>query len=137
VETFIRQGIGKTVFSSAALEITLRFIVLMVRKKNIRHIKLVLDETKKILDKRRGVLAVQVEYVFPLGNDFEYSLKELIKKQSGATRVELRGRVNPGLIGGYRLRIGDKVIDASIRSQLYELETCLAAGITESGDGGN
>lgn len=42
--------------------------------------------------------------------------------------MELTGQVKEELIGGYRLRIGDEIIDASIRSQLQKMEACLAGG---------
>jgi len=41
--------------------------------------------------------------------------------------VELTGQINTELIGGYRLKIEDERIDASVRRQLLEMEACLAA----------
>jgi F-type H+-transporting ATPase subunit delta len=58
----------------------------------------------------------------------ELRITEAIKKRTGALRIKLETQVNPELIGGYRLRIGDEIIDASVRSQLRRLESCLAAG---------
>jgi len=104
----------------------------VVRKNIIRHIDPVIAEAKKILDRKNGIVQVSAEYAFPPGEDFEFRIMERIKKQTGAVRVDITGQVNPRLIGGYRLRIGDEIIDASVRLQLRKLETCLA-----SGDGGN
>ena len=138
LEKLIREGMAKTrdsaelMNSDPALEIALRFLILMVKKNMIRHIDSVIEETKKILDKKNGIVQVSLEYASPPGD--ESRIKEAIKKRTGAVGVELEGRVNPELIGGYRLQIGDEIIDASVRSQLRKLETCLTAGI---GGGGN
>ena len=138
VESLIREAMAKTTATAAALadtkakssspnEIALRFFVLLVKKNNTHYLDLVIEEAKKILDKKRGIISVSVEYAFASDENVESFLKEEIKKRTGAAQVNLTGRVNAELIGGYRLRIGDEIIDASVRSQLRKLETSLSA----------
>jgi F-type H+-transporting ATPase subunit delta len=86
-----------------------------------------------LLDKKRGVLRATVECVSPIEDDFKIKIVEAIKKQTGAATVELKEQLNLSLIGGYRLRMGDEVIDASIRSQLRYLGTCLSTGLAVAG----
>ena len=95
---------------------------------SLRNFDSVVQKIEGLLDKEHGVLRAFVEYALPAGmeKDFESKLKETIKKRTGASSVELTGKLNPDLIGGYKLRIGDKVIDASIKSQLEKMETWLA-----------
>ena len=139
LEALFREGMKKAGVSSPAYETALRFIILMVRKNAFRHIGLVLDEAKKLLDKKNRIVRAIVEYAAAPGEEGAKSakfmdegrIKELIKKRSGAAGVEIVTRNNPELVGGYRLRIGDEVIDASIQSQLKKLADSLA-----SGDGG-
>jgi len=131
VEKLIRDGAAKINVSTAAWETTLRFLVLMVAKNTVRYIDAVIGEIKKLHNKKTGVLSVSAEYALPPDGDFESRIIDTVKKQSGALKVEYSGRVNPDLIGGYRLRIGDELIDASIRSQLQQLEALLTV------DGGN
>jgi F-type H+-transporting ATPase subunit delta len=125
-ERLIREGLAKSGTVSPAGEIAARFIALMIRKNAIRHIDPVIDEAKKLLNRKRGVVAVFAEYAFPAGADVESRISEIIKRKTGAAGVELVGRVRPELIGGCRLRIGDEIIDASIRSQMRRLEAHLA-----------
>ena len=134
LEKQIREGMAKTgtlaefTNSDPALEAALRLIVLMVRKNVIRHIDSVIDEIKKLVDKKAGIVRVSAEYAFPPGGDFESRLKETIRKRTGAAGVEITGQVKAELIGGYRLRIGDEIIDASVRCQLKKLENFLVTG---------
>jgi len=134
LEALLRDGMKKAGVSSPAYEAALCFIVLMVRKNAFRHVDRVIDEVNKILDKKNGIVRVVVEYAAAPGKDDssakpidEERIKEWVKKRSGAARVEMLTHNNQGLIGGYRLRIGDEIIDASVRSQLRELEACLSA----------
>jgi len=138
LETLFREGMKKAGVSSPAYEMALRFIVLVVRKNVFRRIASVLDEAKKILDRKNKIVRVVVEYAVAPGEDAanaksakladEDRVKELIKKRSGAAGVEMVMRNRQELVGGYRLRIGDEVIDASISSQLKNLAASLAAG---------
>jgi len=104
----------------------------MARRNVVRHIDSVIGEIIKILDKKNGVIKVMAEYAFEPEKDFTSKLKESIKKQTGAASVELTGQVNTELLGGYRLKIGDETIDASVRRQLMKMEACLTAA-----DGGS
>jgi len=138
LEALFREGLKKAGVSSPAYETALRFIVLMVRKNKFRHIDSVLAEAKKILDVKNRIVRAVVEYAAAPGEDAagaksakfmdESRIKELIKKRSGAVGVEMVVRNNQELLGGYRLRIGDEVIDASVRSQLKKLGNSLATG---------
>ena len=138
LEALLREGLKKAGVSSPAYETALRFIVLMVRKNKFRHIDSVLAEAKKILDVKNRIVRAVVEYAAAPGEDAagaksakfmdESRIKELIKKRSGAVGVEMVVRNNQELLGGYRLRIGDEVIDASVRSQLKKLGNSLATG---------
>jgi len=124
LEPLVRGAIPE---ASQGQEIAIRFFLLMVKKNVIHRVDLVIGEIKKILDKRSGVIKVIAEYAFEPGKELISEIKETIKKQTGATSVELTGQIKPELIGGYRLKIEDERIDASVRRQLLEMEACLAA----------
>ena len=138
LEALLREGLKKAGVSSPAYETALRFIVLMVRKNKFRRIASVLDEAKKILDRKNRIVRFVLEYAAAPGEDAasaksakfmdEGRIKELIKKRSGAAGVEMVMRNNQQLLGGYRLRIGDELIDASVISQLKKLAASLATG---------
>ena len=129
LEPLIRRGISATGTLSHAQETAIRFFLLLVRKNAIHHIDSVIGEIKKNLDKQHGIIAVSAEYAFKPEKEFETRVIEAIKSRTGATRVELTGQVNPELIGGYRLRVGDEIIDASVRCQLRIMEASLASGL--------
>ena len=132
-ETLIRGVMIKTGTAEAARETAIRFFALMVKKNGIRHLDRVLGEAKKLLNKKHGVVSVTIESAFPADENTEARIREEIKKQTGAGRVDLARQINPDLIGGYRLRIGDEIIDSSVRSQLRELLAALQSGRTAYG----
>ena len=135
LENIIRNGMAKTDITRN-LELAVRFLILMVIKNMFRHVSLIIKEIKHIRNNRNGIIELVLEYASS-SNELtpveETGIIKAIKKRSGAAEVVLNSRQNPDLIGGYRIRFGDEVIDASVRFQLKNLLTCLKSGqITEA-----
>ena len=112
---------------SSSREIALRFFLLLVKKNRVHYADSVIGEIKNIRNRKRGILAVSVECAFPPEKELEASIGEMIKKRTGVSGVELTCLARPELIGGYRMRIRDEVIDASVLGQLRKMETRFAA----------
>ena len=129
MESLIHQKATANGALSRNQEIAIRFFLLMVRKNAIHKTDSIIREIKKIQNKRLGIVAVSAEYAHEPKKEFEFRLIEAIKKRTQAAKVELTGIVNPELIGGYRLRVEDEIIDASILFQLQRMEACLAADL--------
>jgi len=75
---------------------------------------------------REGVVEAQVHSAFELTKAQVADLQERLEKRTGR-KVRTQVHVDKDLIGGVKLVLGDKVIDASARSQLAALETALKA----------
>ena len=137
LEKLIRDGMAK-IAAPPSFELSSRFLILMVRKNKFRHINAVIKEIEKLVNKKRSIIEVSVEYASSLEEQSRIRITELIKKRTGAVDVILNSKQNPELIGGYKIRIGDEVIDASVRYQLEKLKTDLQGGQTHlaAGDGG-
>jgi F-type H+-transporting ATPase subunit delta len=130
LEKLIEEGVENADAGQAeVLKKCSRFVCLLVKKDLFKHIDPVLREIEKILNEQSGILPVIAESVLPLDGALEALITEELKKRRGAAEVRLEKRINPALIGGLRLRIGDEVIDASLRSQLQWMAADLAAGV--------
>jgi F-type H+-transporting ATPase subunit delta len=74
-------------------------------------------------------LAALVESAFPLDGqgdpEFLESLKDALRQKTGAKDIKLTNKVNPELLGGYRLRIGSDLLDLSVQGQLRQMARCL------------
>jgi F-type H+-transporting ATPase subunit delta len=141
VEKLIAEGAAKTGVPAGLAERCARFTGLLVKKDLFKHIDPILREIEKMLNERKKVLPVTVESALPLDGELEAFISGEIKKRKNAGEVKLEKRINAGLIGGFRLRIGDELIDASLSGQLRlmadELAAGPAAGMAAASDGGN
>lgn len=70
----------------------------------------------------RGMAAATVTSARPLSEEAKKSLKTFIKSQyEGIERVALKEQIDTSLIGGMRLKLPDKQLDASVKTRLEKL----------------
>jgi F-type H+-transporting ATPase subunit delta len=130
LERMLRTAVKKAGFGvqDRGTEYALRFLVLLVRKDLFKYHQGILGEIEKITDRQRGILKVTAESALPLGASLQKQLKAELKQQTGAREVILTSRIAPELLGGYRLFIGTRVIDTSLKAQLRNMAADLHAG---------
>jgi F0F1-type ATP synthase delta subunit len=122
IERMMRKAAGSGFpLPDRNLEITIRFIALLVKRNLFHRIDAVILQLERILDEKKGILPVILESAFPADKDFQDSLVDLLLRKTGAARIRLETRQESGLLGGYRLIIHTSVIDASLRSQLRNM----------------
>ncbi|MDX8151430.1 ATP synthase F1 subunit delta [Patulibacter brassicae] len=75
----------------------------------------------------RKLLPVQITSAVPLDDEAARRIGDEIGRRTGR-QIELSTEVDPGLVGGMTLRVGNQILDASIRNRLESLRRQVAAG---------
>jgi F-type H+-transporting ATPase subunit delta len=81
----------------------------------------------RLLDQSRGIVAATVTSAAPLSPDEAKAVGSRVEAMTGK-QVRLTAAVDPELIGGLVVRVGDQWIDASVRGRLERLREQLVAG---------
>ncbi len=100
----------------------LGFLHLIVTKDRYGDIDSILDY---FVDEVKRLKGIGVAYVTTAINLSEVKKKEIEAKLLATTsykKMEMHYRVDEDLIGGMVLRIGDRVVDSSVRNKLFELQ---------------
>ena len=82
------------------------------------------DEYQRLVDNYRGIEGAEVAEVttaIPLDDEDKLRLAQRLTSLLGKPIV-LKPKVDSSLIGGIIIRVGDKLIDGSIRSKLVALK---------------
>ena len=100
------------------------FVRVLSHNKRLELLPLIRSQFDALRNEREGVIEAEIQSAFELS---EAQVADLVQRleQSSARKVRSRVSVDPGLIGGVRVVLGDKVIDGSVRAQLAALETAL------------
>lgn len=69
----------------------------------------------------KKILTVKLITAIPLDDAWKNKIAEQLKAISGKESVEMEAIVDPEIIGGFVLQSGDKLIDASVASNLREI----------------
>jgi F-type H+-transporting ATPase subunit delta len=99
---------------------------LLVRRGRTGLLPAISVEFHRLLNEERGVVQALVTSAKPLDRDDRDAVREKVEAMTGE-KVELQDEVDESLIGGLTVRIGDRLLDASIRGRLERLRQQLIA----------
>jgi len=102
----------------------INFINLLIDRKRIDQLEGIEKAYHQRVDEIRGITRGEVASASPLDDAELDRIRQALSDISGKD-VRLSARVDPSLIGGLVAKVGDKVFDGSIRSQLNELKESL------------
>ncbi len=77
-----------------------------------------LDEVKKI----KGIGVAYVTTPMELAQKQKDSVEKKLLETAGFKAMEMHYSVNPELIGGMQIRIGDRVVDSSIHTKILKMQ---------------
>ena len=118
-----KEGIGKIV--DGADERVLRFLELLAERHRMPAIFRIRRRIDKLWAEENQLLEVTVSSAVELDEKTVKGIGKQIEKQTGR-KVDLTARVEPDLIGGLVLRVGNMVMDASVRARLERLRKQVA-----------
>lgn len=100
------------------------FILLLVESKRVKVLPQVSDLFEQLKAQHEGVLEAKVSSAFAMT---DRQLKDLVVglESKFKRKIEAKVNVNPELIGGVKVEIGDEVFDASVRGKLEAMSVAL------------
>jgi ATP synthase F1 delta subunit len=105
--------------------IFMNFLEALIERHRMPVIFRIRAEYARLWDAEKKLLPVQITSAVPLDEKTVKSIGDRISEQTGQT-VELSSSVDPDLIAGIVLRVGNVILDASIRSRLNQLRKTVA-----------
>ena len=118
-----KEGLHKAV--EGAEPILMNFLELLLEKHRMPVIHRIRRDFDALWREERKLLPVHVTSAVELDDEVVRSLGERISEKTGR-KVDLTARVEPDIIGGIVLRVGNYVLDASIKSRLNQLRKQVA-----------
>jgi F-type H+-transporting ATPase subunit delta len=119
------QGLDKVI--DGADPIVLNFLGLLIEKHRMPAIFRIRQRFEALWQAENKVLPVQVTSAIELDDSTVRSIGDRIGERTGR-KVELTSEVDPDILGGLVLQVGNNVLDASIRNRLENLRKQVARG---------
>jgi ATP synthase F1 delta subunit len=123
-----KKQILRKVFEGRISKEMFNFILVLVDKGRVSHFPRIIRQYELLLYESQGFSRGIIYSALPLSEDqlrlFEQKTGEMINKE-----VRLDNRSDKSLIGGVRIFIEGRLIDASVKKRLDDLKETLIAGI--------
>jgi F-type H+-transporting ATPase subunit delta len=104
-----------------------RLLDLLVARGRIERLPEVAREFRRLVALREGLTQATITSAAPLTEPEVAALRERLAAMTGG-RVDVTLAVDPALLGGVQVRLGDRLIDGSVRGRLERLRSKLASG---------
>jgi F-type H+-transporting ATPase subunit delta len=105
--------------------LVLNLILMLISRGRLDIIGEIAAEYQRLWKSSRGIELAEVTTAVPLAKEDEQKLARQLGLIVGK-KVEIKADINPGIIGGFIARIGDRLLDGSTRGKLAALKKELA-----------
>jgi F-type H+-transporting ATPase subunit delta len=109
------------VLEGRALKSVALFLDLLLRKKRMHEFAQIVEQFEALVERKQGVRRAHVVSAVPLTRDEEARLLHELERYT-MSRIKLTSEVDSALVGGALVRIGDRVIDRSVKTLLESIE---------------
>ncbi len=111
----------------SAEQMVTNFCYLVADNGRVEMIPAVASDYKAMMDAVSGVIAGELTTVSELSTDRKSAIQANLEKQAGK-KLELSFATDEEILGGIVLKVGDKVMDASLKAQLQILKENIKRG---------
>ncbi len=117
-----KSAIIRQIFSGRVTEELMGFLAVVVDKDRQNDLIPICEYFIRRVKEFKRIGTAFVTSAVELSADQKARLKEKLLASTDYVMFEMDYQVDPSLIGGMVIRIGDRVVDSSIKTRLYELK---------------
>jgi F-type H+-transporting ATPase subunit delta len=117
-----KKDILTKIFKGKVHNLSLAIIDILTAKNREPLLPAIAKEFHVAYNDFKGISKASVTTTIGMDAQLRGELEKIVKKLSGKEKIELEEKVDADLIGGFILNVGDKQIDASIKSKLKTLK---------------
>jgi len=116
-----KLGILKALFETRVNAVSYAIFTIITKKNREAILDEIASEFIKAYNLFQGIQKATVVTTTPLTDELRKQFNDIVASATGKT-VQLAEKIDASLVGGYVLTVGDRQIDASLRSRLNELK---------------
>jgi F-type H+-transporting ATPase subunit delta len=103
-------------------EYVVNTLQLLAERRRLEEVADVVDQYISLTNEAKGIEGAKVYSVSPLTEEERASISSTFAKKIGKQSLRIENIIDPSLIGGLRLQIGNRIYDSSISSKLERLQ---------------
>lgn len=122
-----RRALGiRAIFTDRVTDLLMRFLLVLNTNKRLGHLEMIQTAFHLLVQEAWGRIDVEIWTAIELGSEQKTALAAQLHEILGKEPV-LHTSTDPSLIGGIKIRIGDRLIDGSVVARLKQFEKTIRA----------
>lgn len=117
----LKKTIVKELFADQMSGNTLNFICLILDRRREAYLKGMVEVYIALANETRNIVQAEVTSAVELPLVHKVNLMQVLSRMTGK-EIRVAYQVDPDIIGGFKVRLGDRIIDGSIKRQLERLK---------------
>jgi F-type H+-transporting ATPase subunit delta len=126
LEVEAKKAALEKLFSDQLTPSFLNLLKLLADRQRIGILDAVLERTLELHREQRNIALATVTSATALTEEQQAELSKKVQAVAGTDKLEINLKVDSDLIGGFVVKVGSKVIDASLAGQVRRLGLALA-----------
>jgi F-type H+-transporting ATPase subunit delta len=120
-----KLAVLRHLFESRVHPLTMAFIAILTRKYREPLLPLIAREFQAAYNEYKGIGSASVITAAAIDDSLRSEVESMVRRLVQKSVIELEEQVDPSLVGGFVLNVGDRQIDASVKSKLKKLSVKL------------
>jgi len=101
----------------------------LVKKRLVSRASTILLHLQKIINEEEGIVEATLKSAKKLGTESKHHLVQFLRKRYRAKNVVFQEAIDEKLLGGFKVEVGDEVIDLTIKNKIEKLEEHLTRNL--------
>lgn len=101
------------------------FLKLVASKRRLFAVDGMIRGFNNLVDQKNGVVNAEVTVPAALSDKNKAAVLEALKGVTGGKSISLSEKVDPSIVGGLIVKIGSKMVDASLRTKLNSIKNAM------------
>jgi F0F1-type ATP synthase delta subunit len=120
-DALAKSGLAGTDLRSA--ELARMTLVLMARYHFWHRVPAIIDAVESRLNRMNGTIIANLDAAEEPEQSFVDAVRERVTAMTKAKKTNIKVKLMPALIGGYRLTVNGRMLDYSVRSRLHQMQS--------------
>ncbi len=117
------KALGAILNNVGVAGLAAKFLKLVAQKRRLFALEAMIDNYNRLNDAERNVSRAEVTVAEELKPGHVAALKDALAAVAGSNDVEVAMRVDPAILGGLVVKLGSRMVDASLKTKLNMIRT--------------
>ena len=125
INNSIKKTVLRKLFQNQVNDFIVNFLLVLVDRRRIAFLSSIIDKYLELTYQLESLTIAELYSVVDINETQQNNLIQKVKAMTNSQKVKLVMNKDPNLIGGFVIKIGSKIIDASLAGRLKKISLYL------------